>query len=101
MATLLRDRAAAEDVTALAFERAYRAPLAFDAAAAAERAWLFGIARNAALDELRRRSRRLPRSSPSRRATAPARRGRRRGRARAATTVRAALDELLAPATAS
>lgn len=57
VATLLRDRAAAEDVTALAFERAYRRRRSFDRARGAERAWLFGIARNAALDELRRRRR--------------------------------------------
>jgi len=57
VATLLRDRAAAEDVTALAFERAYRRRRSFDRARGEERAWLFGIARNAALDELRRRKR--------------------------------------------
>jgi len=55
--TLLRDPAAAEDVTALAFERAYRRRLTFDRRRGEERAWLFGIARNAALDELRRRRR--------------------------------------------
>jgi RNA polymerase sigma-70 factor (ECF subfamily) len=57
VATLLRDRAAAEDVTALAFERAYRRRRSFDRRRGGERAWLFGIARNAALDELRRRRR--------------------------------------------
>jgi RNA polymerase sigma factor (sigma-70 family) len=57
VATLLRDRAAAEDVTALAFERAYRRRRSFDRRRGDERAWLFGIARNAALDELRRRRR--------------------------------------------
>lgn len=57
VATLLHDRAAAEDVTALAFERAYRRRLTFDRRRGQERAWLFGIARNAALDELRRRQR--------------------------------------------
>src|SRR5262249_35845023 len=51
------DRAAAEDVTALAFERAYRRRRTFDRRRGEERAWLFGIARNAALDELRRRRR--------------------------------------------
>ena len=56
-ATLLRDRAAAEDVTAAAFERAYRRQKSFDADRGSERAWLFGIARHAALDELRRRKR--------------------------------------------
>jgi RNA polymerase sigma factor (sigma-70 family) len=55
--TLLRDRAAAEDVTAQAFERAYRRQAAFDPGRGSQRAWLFGIARNAALDELRRRRR--------------------------------------------
>ncbi|HWH93777.1 MAG TPA: sigma-70 family RNA polymerase sigma factor [Baekduia sp.] len=55
--TLVRDRAAAEDVTAQAFERAYRRQAGFDPARGTQRAWLFGIARNAALDELRRRKR--------------------------------------------
>jgi len=55
--TLLRDEAAAEDVTALAFERAFRRRRTFDRRRGEERAWLFGIARNAALDELRRRRR--------------------------------------------
>lgn len=57
VATLLRDRAAAEDVTALAFERALRRRRTYRPARGSERAWLFGIARNAALDELRRRRR--------------------------------------------
>jgi len=55
---LLRDRSAAEDVTAQAFERAYRRRRSFKPARGSRRAWLFGIARNAALDELRRRKRR-------------------------------------------
>jgi RNA polymerase sigma factor (sigma-70 family) len=55
--TMLRDPAAAEDVTALAFERAFRRRRTFDRRRGEERAWLFGIARNAALDELRRRRR--------------------------------------------
>ena len=55
--TLVRDRAAAEDVTAIAFERAYRRRRTFDRRRGEERGWLFGIARNAALDELRRRRR--------------------------------------------
>jgi RNA polymerase sigma-70 factor (ECF subfamily) len=54
---LLRDRSAAEDVTAQAFERAYRRRSTFNPRRGTHRAWLFGIARNAALDELRRRSR--------------------------------------------
>lgn len=57
VASLLRDRAAAEDVTALAFERAFRRRGLFEARRGSERAWVFGIARNAALDELRRRRR--------------------------------------------
>lgn len=57
VAGLLRDRSAAEDVTALAFERAYRKRSRFDPRRGDRRGWLFGIARNAALDELRRRSR--------------------------------------------
>ncbi|MGE5281199.1 MAG: RNA polymerase sigma factor [Chloroflexota bacterium] len=57
VAGLLRDRAAAEEVTATAFERAYRKRARFDPGRGSGRAWLFGIARNAALDELRRRKR--------------------------------------------
>jgi RNA polymerase sigma factor (sigma-70 family) len=54
---LLRDRFAAEDATAAAFERAYRKRRAYDPRRGTRRAWLFAIARNAALDELRRRRR--------------------------------------------
>jgi RNA polymerase sigma factor (sigma-70 family) len=57
VASLVRDAAAAEEVTATAFERAYRKRSRFDPARGEQRAWLFGIARNAALDELRRRGR--------------------------------------------
>src|SRR4051794_36884164 len=57
VAGLLRDRSAAEDVTAAAFERAYRKQARFDPRKGEPRAWIFGIARNAALDELRRRGR--------------------------------------------
>jgi RNA polymerase sigma-70 factor (ECF subfamily) len=56
-AGLLRDRVAAEEVTAAAFERAYRKRSGFDPKRGNPRAWLFGIVRNAALDELRRRGR--------------------------------------------
>jgi RNA polymerase sigma-70 factor (ECF subfamily) len=58
VASLLRDRSAAEDVTALAFERAYRKRERFSARRGSPEAWVFGIARNAALDELRKRKRR-------------------------------------------
>jgi RNA polymerase sigma-70 factor, ECF subfamily len=58
VASLLRDRAAAEDVTALAFERAYRKRSRFSAGRGSPEAWVFGIARNAALDELRKLRRR-------------------------------------------
>jgi RNA polymerase sigma factor (sigma-70 family) len=58
--TLLGDDASAEDVTALAFERAYRRRASFDARRGTQRGWLFAIARNAALDELRHRRRSAP-----------------------------------------
>ena len=57
VASLLHDGPAAEEVTATAFERAYRKRGRFDPNKGEPRAWLFGIARNAALDELRRRRR--------------------------------------------
>lgn len=57
VAGLLRDRSAAEEVTSQAFERAWRKRGQLDPDRGPARAWLFGIARNAALDELRRRSR--------------------------------------------
>jgi RNA polymerase sigma factor (sigma-70 family) len=60
VATMLHDRGAAEDVTALAFERAFRKRKSFNPARGSQRSWLFGIARNAALDELRRRKRTAP-----------------------------------------
>jgi RNA polymerase sigma-70 factor (ECF subfamily) len=62
-AGLLRDRSAAEDVTSAAFERAYRKRSRFNPHKGSPRAWLFGIARNAALDELRRRGRQAELSS--------------------------------------
>ena len=58
VASVLRDRSAAEDVTAQAFERAYRKRRSYRAARGSMDAWVFGIARNAALDELRKRRRR-------------------------------------------
>jgi RNA polymerase sigma-70 factor (ECF subfamily) len=58
VASLLRDRSAAEEVTAQVFERAYRKRRGYRASRGSADTWLFGIARNAALDELRRRGRR-------------------------------------------
>jgi len=58
VASLLRDRSAAEDVTAQAFERAYSRRRSYRATRGSMDAWVFGIARNAALDELRKRRRR-------------------------------------------
>ena len=58
VASLLRDVTAAEDVTAQAFERAYRRRRSYRASRGTPEAWVFGIARNAALDELRRGRRR-------------------------------------------
>ncbi len=55
--SLLGERSAAEDVTALAFERLYRSRSRLDHGRGTPRAWLFAIARNAARDELRRRRR--------------------------------------------
>jgi RNA polymerase sigma factor (sigma-70 family) len=63
---LLGDRAGAEDVTALAFERLYGARKRLDRTRGTPRAWLFSIARNAALDELRRRRRGAERLEPER-----------------------------------
>jgi RNA polymerase sigma-70 factor (ECF subfamily) len=60
VAGLLRDRSAAEEVTSQAFERAWRKRRQLDRGRGTPRSWLFGIARNAALDELRRRSRVAP-----------------------------------------
>jgi RNA polymerase sigma-70 factor (ECF subfamily) len=57
VATLVRDRGAAEDVVAATFERAYRRMGSYDPRRGSHRQWLFGIARNGALDELRRRKR--------------------------------------------
>jgi RNA polymerase sigma-70 factor, ECF subfamily len=55
--SVLGDRASAEDVTAVAFERLYRSRARLDRTRGTPRAWLFAIVRNAALDELRRRRR--------------------------------------------
>lgn len=58
VASMLRDRSAAEEVTAQAYERAYRKRSSYKARRGSQEAWLFGIARHAALDELRRLKRR-------------------------------------------
>jgi RNA polymerase sigma-70 factor, ECF subfamily len=58
VASMLRDRSAAEEVTAQAYERAYRKRSSYKPRRGSQEAWLFGIARNAALDELRRLKRR-------------------------------------------
>lgn len=55
--SLLHDRAAAEDATALAFEKAYRKRRSYRPEKGSPRGWLFAIARNVILDELRRRKR--------------------------------------------
>jgi RNA polymerase sigma-70 factor (ECF subfamily) len=68
VAGLLRDRSAAEEVTSQSFERAWRKRRQLDRRRGTPRAWLFGIARNAALDELRRRSR-ITHSEPDTTAT--------------------------------
>jgi len=68
VAGLLRDRSAAEEVTSQAFERAWRKRRQINRRRGTPRAWLFGIARNAALDELRRRSKLVHRGAPE---TAP------------------------------
>jgi RNA polymerase sigma-70 factor, ECF subfamily len=70
--TLLHDRGAAEDVTAQAFERAFRKAHAYGPGRGGERGWLFGIARNAALDELRRRKRRAALAAEPTDVTGPA-----------------------------
>jgi RNA polymerase sigma-70 factor (ECF subfamily) len=62
---LLRDRDAAEEVTAQAFERAFRKRGRIDRERGDARAWLFGIARNAALDELRRLKRHATPTEPA------------------------------------
>jgi RNA polymerase sigma-70 factor (ECF subfamily) len=55
--TVVRDPSAAEEVVAVTFERALRRRGRFDPRRGEPRAWIFGIARNAAVDELRRRGR--------------------------------------------
>lgn len=54
MAYLVGDRSLAEELTAQAFEKAFRKRALFRPGRGDLRGWLFGIARNAAVDELRR-----------------------------------------------
>jgi len=93
VASLLRERAATEDVTAQAFERAYRKRHRHNPRRGTREAWLFGIARNAALDELRRRRRRADLESEPPDTAAPALEDLADGALRRAT-VRAALATL-------
>ena len=67
VAGLVRDRSAAEEVTAAAFERALTRRSSYKPGRGSPRAWLFGIARNAAYDELRRRGRAEPAANPEER----------------------------------
>jgi RNA polymerase sigma-70 factor, ECF subfamily len=60
VASLVRDPAVAEEITAVAFERAFRRRRLYRPRRGTPRQWLFGIARNAALDELRRTRRQSP-----------------------------------------
>lgn len=55
--SVVRDPAAAEEVVAVAFERALKRQRRYEAGRGSPRAWIFGIARHAAIDELRRRGR--------------------------------------------
>jgi RNA polymerase sigma-70 factor, ECF subfamily len=64
VAGMVRDRSAAEEVTAVAFERALTRRSSYKPGRGSPRAWLFGIARNAAYDELRRTGRTEPAADP-------------------------------------
>lgn len=57
LAYLVGDRSLAEELTADAFEHAYRKRDRFDAKRGDLRAWLYRVARNLAIDELRRKQR--------------------------------------------
>lgn len=67
VAGLVRDRTSAEEVTSVAFERALARRSSFAPERGSARGWLFGIARNAAYDELRRRGRTEPVAEPEER----------------------------------
>jgi RNA polymerase sigma-70 factor (ECF subfamily) len=93
VASLLRDRSAAEEVTAQAYERAYRKRTTYKSGRGTPEAWLFGIARHAALDELRRLKRRVPLEADPEDPVAPAPEDHAEGVVRR-ETVRAALATL-------
>ncbi len=57
IANLLKDRTAAEDMTQATFERAFRARANFEPSRGTPRAWLFAIAHNLVLDEVKKRER--------------------------------------------
>lgn len=67
IAGMVRDRAMAEEVTSIAFEKAFTRRGSFSPERGSPRGWLFGIARNAAYDELRRRGRTEPVAEPEER----------------------------------
>jgi RNA polymerase sigma-70 factor (ECF subfamily) len=60
---LTGDRDVAEDLTGATFEKAFRTWRRFDPRRGSARAWLCGIARNAALDHFRSEQRRLRREA--------------------------------------
>ena len=93
VASMLRDRSLAEEVTAQAFERAYRKRSTYRPGRGSAEAWLFGIARHAALDELRRLKRRATLEGDPEDVHAPAPEDHAEAVVRRAT-VRAALAEL-------
>src|SRR5919199_1666885 len=73
---LTGDRDVAEDLTGATFEKAFRRWRRFDPRRGTPRAWLCGIARNAALDHFRAEERRRRREDPYARSLAtPGERG--------------------------
>ncbi len=72
LAFLVGDRSLAEELTAAAFERAFRKRALFNRNRGDLRGWLFRIARNSAVDELRRSQRESALVLPDERAGADA-----------------------------
>ena len=93
VASIVRDRELAEEVTAIAFEKALRKRDRYDDTKGTPRGWMFGVARNAALDELRRGKRVSPSDELPEDASAGSREESDELRARR-LTVRAAVDTL-------